>query len=41
MQAEPRISLPLESGQQGLVEEIFVPGLGLTRRVDLVPGSRT
>src|SRR5580704_7734495 len=26
---------------QGLVEEIFLPGIGLSRRVDLVPGSRT
>jgi hypothetical protein len=26
---------------QGLVEEIFLPGIGLARRVDLVPGSRT
>jgi hypothetical protein len=26
---------------QGLVEEIFVPHIGLARRVDLVPGSRT
>ena len=25
---------------QGLVEEIFVPSIGLARRVDLVPGSR-
>lgn len=25
---------------QGLVEEIFLPGIGLARRVDLVPGSR-
>jgi len=26
---------------QGLVEEIFLPSIGLARRVDLVPGSRT
>jgi hypothetical protein len=26
---------------QGLVEEIFLPAIGLARRVDLVPGSRT
>src|SRR3981081_1007625 len=26
---------------QGLVEEIFLPFVGLARRVDLVPGSRT
>jgi hypothetical protein len=26
---------------QGLVEEIFLPRIGLARRVDLVPGSRT
>jgi hypothetical protein len=26
---------------QGLVEEIFLPHIGLVRRVDLVPGSRT
>src|SRR5437879_3352730 len=25
---------------QGLVQEIFLPGIGLARRVDLVPGSR-
>ena len=37
-----RIEYPYTScNLQGLVEEIFVPGIGLGRRTDLFPGSRT
>ena len=40
--ASLRIEYPATTcNLQGLVEEIFLPGIGLARRIDLVPGSRT